>query len=95
MREARPLTAQRPDDLAVPVLYAKAEVVMSNRKLLISPRILMVDDEIEQLELRAKVIGMCGFAAITANGPMEAIDIMTRRQRGTINLPFSTTTCLS
>lgn len=59
---------------------------MSNRKLLISPRILMVDDEIEQLKLRAKVIGMCGFAAITANGPMEAIDIMTRRQRGTIDL---------
>jgi CheY-like chemotaxis protein len=45
-----------------------------------------VDDEIEQLKLRAQVIRMCGFAAITANGPMEAIDIMTARQRGTIDL---------
>jgi CheY-like chemotaxis protein len=46
----------------------------------------VVDDEIEQLKLRAQVIEMCGFAAITANGPMEAIDIMTARQRGTIDL---------
>ncbi len=59
---------------------------MSNPKLLTSPRILMVDDEIEQLKLRAQVIGMCGFAAIVANGPMEAIDIMTTRQQGTIDL---------
>jgi len=59
---------------------------MRNLKLLTSPRILMVDDEIEQLKLRAQVIGMCGFTAITANGPLEAIDIMTARQRGTIDL---------
>jgi CheY-like chemotaxis protein len=72
--------------LEVPVLYAKAEVVMSNRKLLTSPRILMVDDETEQLKLRVQVIGMCGFAAIIANGPMEAIDIMTAKQRGAIDL---------
>jgi CheY-like chemotaxis protein len=59
---------------------------MNTSKLLTNPRILMVDDEIEQLKLRAQVIGMCGFAAITANGPMEAIEIMTARQRGTIDL---------
>lgn len=59
---------------------------MSTPKLLTSPRILMVDDEIEQLKLRAQVIGMCGYTAITANGPLEAIDIMTARQRGTIDL---------
>jgi len=59
---------------------------MSNSKLLTSPRILMVDDEIEQLRLRAQVIGMCGFAAITTNSPMEAIDIMTAKQRGAIDL---------
>jgi CheY-like chemotaxis protein len=46
----------------------------------------MVDDEIEQLKLRAQVIGMCGFTAITASGPMEAIDIVTARQPGTIDL---------
>jgi CheY-like chemotaxis protein len=67
------------------VLYTMAEVVMSAPERLTSPRILMVDDEIEQLQLRAEVIGMCGFAAITANGPMEAIDVMTAR-RGTIDL---------
>jgi CheY-like chemotaxis protein len=59
---------------------------VSTAKLLTSPRILMVDDEIEQLKLRAQVIGMYGFAAITANGPIEAIDIMTARQQGTIDL---------
>lgn len=59
---------------------------MSNSKLLTSPRILMVDDEIEQLRLRAQVIGMCGFTAITTNSPMEAIDIMTAKQRGAIDL---------
>jgi CheY-like chemotaxis protein len=59
---------------------------MSTPKLLTIPRILMVDDEIEQLKLRAQVIGMCGFAAITASGPMEAIEIMTTGQRGTIDL---------
>jgi DNA-binding NtrC family response regulator len=59
---------------------------MSTPQLLTSPRILIVDDEIEQLKLRAQIIGMCGFAAITANGPMEAIDIMSARQRGTIGL---------
>ncbi len=68
------------------MLYAKAETVMSNSKLLTSPRILMVDDEIEQLRLRAQVIGMCGFTAITTNSPMEAIDIMTAKQRGAIDL---------
>jgi CheY-like chemotaxis protein len=59
---------------------------MSTSKLFTSPRILMVDDEIEQLNLRAQVIGMYGFVAVTANSPMEAIDMMTARQRGTINL---------
>ena len=68
------------------MLYTGVEAVMRNLKLLTSPRILMVDDEIEQLKLRAQVIEMCGFAAITAYGPMEAIDIMTARQRGTIDL---------
>ena len=59
---------------------------MSTAKLLTSPKILMVDDEIEQLKLWARVIGTCGFSAITANGPLEAIEIMTARQQGTIDL---------
>ena len=59
---------------------------MSTAKLRTTPIILMVDDEIEQLKLRAQVIRMCGFAAITANGPMEALAIMTAKKRGTIDL---------
>ena len=59
---------------------------MSSPKLLTSPRILMVDDEIEQLRLRAQVIGMCGFAVITASGPMEAICMMTEKPVGRIDL---------
>ena len=59
---------------------------MSTPQLVTSPRILIVDDEIEQLKLRAQIIGMCGFAAITANGPLEAIDIVAANRRVAIDL---------
>ena len=59
---------------------------MSTPQLVTSPRILIVDDEIQQLKLRAQIIGMCGFTAITANGPLEAIDIVTANRRVAIDV---------
>jgi len=54
--------------------------------LLSTPRILLVDDEVEPLQLCAQVIKMCGFPVVTANGPMEAIGIMTEKPVGRIDL---------
>lgn len=37
------------------------------------PRILLVDDEVHQLQLRAEVMKSCGFSVVTADGPARAI----------------------
>ncbi|MGA2688851.1 MAG: response regulator [Candidatus Korobacteraceae bacterium] len=54
--------------------------------LLSTPRILLVDDEAEPLQLCAQVIKMCGFPVLTASSPMEAICIMTEKLVGRIDL---------
>jgi CheY-like chemotaxis protein len=51
-----------------------------------TPRILLVDDEAESLQLCAQVIKMCGFLVVTADGPIEAISIMTEKPVGRIDL---------
>ena len=38
-----------------------------------APKVLLVDDEVQQLQLRAKVMELCGFSVIAANGPNAAI----------------------
>ena len=40
------------------------------------PRILLVDDEAQLLELCAQVMKLCGFSVITAEGPIQAISMM-------------------
>ncbi len=40
------------------------------------PRILLVDDEAQLLELCAQVMKLCGFSVVTAEGPVEAISLM-------------------
>ena len=45
----------------------------------INTTLLLVDDDIQQLELRALVLKMCGFSVITAAAPLEAISIMTQQ----------------
>jgi CheY-like chemotaxis protein len=37
------------------------------------PKVLLVDDEAQQLQLRAEVMQSCGFSVITADGPSAAI----------------------
>jgi two-component system cell cycle sensor histidine kinase/response regulator CckA len=39
-------------------------------------RVLLVDDDLQHLELRAQVMKVCGFSVITAPGPMEAMSIL-------------------
>ena len=46
---------------------------MTIPKLPFTPRILLVDDEAQQLQLRASVMESCGFSVVTANGPIAAI----------------------
>ena len=42
-----------------------------------TPRLLLVDDEIPQLLLRAQVMTLRGFPVLTAGSPGDAISIMT------------------
>jgi DNA-binding NtrC family response regulator len=39
-------------------------------------RVLLVDDDLRHLELRAQIMKMRGFAVVTALGPMEAMSIV-------------------
>jgi CheY-like chemotaxis protein len=55
-------------------------------KLLLSPRILLVDDEIQQLWLRAQVMKVCGFSVVTADSPIEALSIMAEETLEKIDL---------
>jgi len=64
----------------------KAEAIMSFRELLSGPRILLVDDEAEQLKIRSQVMKTCGFSVATANGPLEAISMMAEQPVGRIDL---------
>lgn len=41
-----------------------------------TPRILLVDDELEQLLLRAQVMSLRGFPVLTADNPSDAIFMM-------------------
>jgi CheY-like chemotaxis protein len=40
--------------------------------------VLLVDDDLQYLELRAQVMKSCGFSVITAPGPMEAISMLAK-----------------
>ena len=52
---------------------------MVDFKRAINTTLLLVDDDIQQLELRAIVLEMCGFSVITAAGPLEAISIIAQQ----------------
>ena len=40
-------------------------------------RVLMVDDEAQQVELRASILRMAGFSVLSAPGPMQALSLVT------------------
>jgi CheY-like chemotaxis protein len=51
---------------------------VNNPKNSIIARVLMVDDERQQLDLRALVLSMAGFSVFTATGPLQALSLASR-----------------
>src|ERR1700730_4265604 len=51
-----------------------------------APRILLVDDEFEQLWLRAQVMRSLGLPVHTADNPSDAIILMAAEARGKVEL---------
>lgn len=51
-----------------------------------TPRILLVDDELEQLLLRAQVMSLRGFPVLTADNPSDAIFMMAEETIDKIEL---------
>ena len=56
----------------------KGQEAMMDRKHRRCTTLLLVDDNSEQLELRAVVLQNSGFSVITATNPLEALAMMTR-----------------
>jgi CheY-like chemotaxis protein len=54
------------------------ETVMLDFKVAINTNVLLVDDDVDQLELRALVMRMSGFTVLTAGSPVEAISFMAQ-----------------
>ena len=46
-------------------------------EFLLTPRVLLVDDDVQQLWLRAQVMKLCGFSVVTADCPIEAISLIS------------------
>ncbi|MCU1222357.1 MAG: response regulator receiver protein [Edaphobacter sp.] len=59
---------------------------MINIRIAIHTTLLLVDDDIDQLELRALVLKMSGFTVLTASSPVEAISIMTQGRGDTVDV---------
>ena len=52
---------------------------MIDFKVAVGKRLLLVDDDIQQLEWRTLVLNMSGFAVIPACSPLEAMSIMAQQ----------------
>src|SRR6202008_4904359 len=48
--------------------------------------LLMVDDDIQQLELRGLVLRMSGFTVLNASSPVEAISLMAQPRSAQVNV---------
>jgi CheY-like chemotaxis protein len=53
------------------------ETIMMTSERLSAPRILLVDDEAQPLELRAQIMKLHGFSVSTADNPMKVIAMLT------------------
>lgn len=51
---------------------------MINARFALQTTLLLVEDDIDQLQLRALILRMSGFTVLTASNPVEAITIMTQ-----------------
>jgi DNA-binding NtrC family response regulator len=57
-----------------------------NSERLSTPKILLVDDEIQQLWLRAEVMRLRGFSVLTADNPDGAISLVSEKASANIDL---------
>lgn len=46
---------------------------MNNPSISVHAKVLLVDDEHQQLEVRASILRMAGYSVLTAEGPIEAL----------------------
>jgi CheY-like chemotaxis protein len=51
---------------------------VNNFEISIPARVLLVDDERQQLELRASVLTVAGFSVFTATGPLSALTLVSK-----------------
>ena len=51
-------------------------IMMSEQ--LSAPSVLLVDDEVQPLQLRAEIMKLHGFSVLTADGPIKAISLMAK-----------------
>lgn len=59
---------------------------MINIKFAIQTTLLLVEDDIDQLQLRALILKMSGFTVLTASNPVEAVTIMTHGAGGAVTI---------
>jgi DNA-binding NtrC family response regulator len=59
---------------------------MLDFKAAINTTLLVVDDDIKQLELRALVLTMSGFNVLKASNPLDAIAILAQQGRGSVDV---------
>jgi CheY-like chemotaxis protein len=52
--------------------------IVNNPQIPFNAKVLLVDDERQQLELRALVLSMAGFSVFTATGPLQALSLASR-----------------
>jgi len=55
-------------------------------ELISTPRILLVDDEAQPLELRAQIMKLHGFSVLTADGPIKALSMMVEKSIDRIHI---------
>jgi CheY-like chemotaxis protein len=64
-----------------PTCFTKEEcpetIIMISERVS-APKILLVDDEAQPLELRARIMKLHGFSVLTADGPMKALAMMAQ-----------------
>jgi CheY-like chemotaxis protein len=59
---------------------------MVDFKTALRTTLLIVDDDVQQLELRALVLRMSAFTVLTATSPVEAMSIMTQHPAGNVGV---------
>lgn len=60
-------------------MKSNLEAIIMRSERLSAPKILLVDDEAQPMELRAQIMKLHGFSVLTADGPMKALTMMAEK----------------